>query len=122
MYAMTYPLRGDEGLGRFRRLTGPEEVAQSVRLILTTRRGERPARPKFGADLDRFAFEGLGTTTQNLIRREVIAALSRWEPRALGVEVAFRPCPEEGKLFVDVSYHLAVTGQRGQAVVPLALG
>ncbi len=122
MYAMTYPLRGDEGLGRFRRLTGPEEVAQSVRLILTTRRGERPARPKFGADLDRYAFEGLGATTQNLIRREVIASLSKWEPRALGVEVAFRPCPEEGKLLVSVSYRLAATGERGQAVVPLALG
>lgn len=79
-------------------------------------------RPKFGADLDRYAFEGLGATTQNLIRREVIASLSKWEPRALGVEVAFRRCPEEGKLLVSVSYHLVATGERGQAVVPLALG
>ncbi len=122
MYAMTYPLRADEGLGRFRRLTLPEEVAQSVRLVLTTRRGERPLRPKFGAELDRFAFEGLGATTQNLVRQEVIAALSRWEPRALAPEVSFRRCPEEGTLFVDVSYRLANTGERGQASVPLALG
>ncbi len=119
MYAMTYPLRADEGLGRFRRLTPEEEVEQSVRLILTTRRGERPLRPRFGAELDRFAFEGQGVTTQNLIRREVIAALSRWEPRAQDLEVSFQPLPEEGKLFVDVSYRLARTGERGRVGVAL---
>jgi len=122
MYAMTYPLRADEGLGRFRRLTPAEEVEQSVRLILTTRRGERPLRPRFGADLDRFAFEGLGLTTQNLIRREVIAALSRWEPRIQDLEVSFRRRPEEGKLYVDVSYRLVHTGERGRTQVELTPG
>ncbi len=121
MYAMTFPLKADEGLGRFRRLTLPEEVAQSVRLILTTRRGERPLRPKFGASLDRFAFEGQGATTQNLIRREVIDALTRWEPRARDPEVTFQRRPEEGRLFVDVSYRLDPTGERGQARVELEL-
>lgn len=121
MYAMTYPLRADEGLGRFRRLTLSEEVEQSVRLILTTRRGERPLLPKFGTRLDRFAFEGLGATTQNLIRREVIAALSEWEPRAKEPEVTFRRQPEEGKLYVDVSYRLASTGERRAAGVELHL-
>lgn len=121
MYAMTFPLKGDEGLGRFRRLTLAEEVEQSVRLILTTRRGERPLRPKFGAGLDRFAFENQGATTQNLIRREVIAALTEWEPRAQDPEVTFRRRPEEGKLFVNVSYRVASTGERGQAGVELSI-
>lgn len=121
MYAMTYPLKADEGLGRFRRLSLPEEVEQSVRLILTTRKGERPLRPKFGAGLDRFAFEDQGATTQNLIRREVIDALTQWEPRARDLEVTFRPRPEEGKLFVIVSYCLVPTGERGQAGVALEL-
>ncbi len=121
MYGMTFPMRADEGLGRFRRLSLPEEVEQSVRLILTTRKGERPLRPKFGTDLDRFAFEGQGTTAQNLIRQEVIAALTDWEPRIRDPEVTFRPCPEEGKLFVSVSYHLFPTGEKGQAGVELAL-
>jgi len=118
---MTYPLRADEGLGRFRRLNLAEEVEQSVRLILTTRKGERPMRPKFGADLDRFAFESQGTTVQNLIRREVVAALTEWEPRVRDPEVAFRSCPEEGKLYVSVSYRLFLTGEKGQAGVELAL-
>jgi len=118
---MTFPLRADEGLGRFRRLSLAEEVEQSVRLILTTRKGERPLRPKFGARLDRFAFEGQGATAQNLIRREVIAALTEWEPRVRDPEVAFRPCPEEGKLYVSVSYRLSATGEKGQAGVELEL-
>ena len=119
MGAMTYPLRANEGLGRFRRLSLGEEVAQSVRLILTTRRGERPLRPKFGAGLDRFAFEGLGLTTQNLIRREVIACLERWEPRAMDPEVSFQRLEKEGKLLVNVSYRLPGGGERGQTQVEL---
>ncbi len=121
MYAMSVPLKADEGLGRFRRLTLAEEVEQSVRLILTTRRGERPLRPRFGAGLDRFAFENLGATTQNLIRREVIAALGQWEPRARDPEVTFLRRAEEGKLFVNVSYRLASTEERGQAGVVLSI-
>ncbi len=116
---MTYPLRANEGLGRFQRLTLGEEVAQSVRMILTTRPGERPLRPKFGAGLDRFAFEGLGLTTQNLIRREVVAALGRWEPRALEPEVTFQRLPQEGRLMVNVSYRLPGTGERGRTEVEL---
>lgn len=119
MHGMTYPLQANEGLGRFRRLSLEEEVEQSVRLILTTRRGERPLRPKFGAGLDRFAFEGLGLTTQNLIRREVIAALARWEPRAVEPEVTFQRLPEEGKLLVNVSYRLPGAGEWGHTQVEL---
>ncbi len=118
---MTFPPKTDRGLGRFRRMTLEEEVAQSVRLILTTRRGERPLRSKFGADLDRFAFEGMGATTQNLIRREVIDALTRWEPRAEDPEVTFQPREEEGRLVVNVSYRLAATLQRGGVGVELNL-
>ncbi len=118
---MTYPPRADRGLGRFRRMTLAEEVAQSVRLILTTRPGERPLRPKFGARLDRFAFEGLGATTQNLIRREVISALNQWEPRAKELEVTFQRQEAAGRLLVNVSYRLDATGERGRSEVEMAL-
>ena len=62
MPAMRFPCRLEPGLGRFGTLSEAEEIAQSVRMILTTRRGERPFRPKFGSRLSQYAFEKLDTT------------------------------------------------------------
>lgn len=119
MAAMAFPCRLNERLGRFRHLSEAEEVAQSVRLILSTRRGERPLRPAFGADLDRFAFAGFNNTTQNLIRREVTESLLEWEPRIADLQVTFDRRPEEGRLYVQVEYRLLRDGQRGRVTVPV---
>lgn len=110
MGAMAFPCRLESGLGRFRPLTELEEIAQSVRLILTTRRGERPFRPKFGTRLDLYAFEAMDTTTYHLIRQEVISALQTWEPRIWNIRVEFEHRPEEGQLIVSVSYEVRKSG------------
>ncbi len=110
MAAMGFPCRLESGLGRFRPLTELEEIKQSVHLILTTRKGERPFRPKFGTNLDRYAFETMDTTTCNLIRQEVIAALQMWEPRIWNIRVEFDHRPEEGQLIVNVFYEVRRSG------------
>jgi len=119
MAAMGFPCRLEAGLGRFRPLTELEEIRQSVRLILTTRRGERPFRPRFGTDLDRYAFETMDTTTCNLIRQEVVAALQTWEPRIWNIRVEFGPRPEEGQLVVNVSYEVRRSGAAASQAVSL---
>lgn len=119
MGAMAHPGCLVTGLGRFRALSEPEEIAQSVRMILTTRRGERPYRPSFGARLDQFAFESMDTTTCNLIRQEVISCLQTWEPRIWMIEVSFDKRPAEGRLFADVRYQVRATGVRGSARIGL---
>lgn len=110
MAAMAFPCRLESGLGRFRPLTELEEIRQSVHLILTTRRGERPFRPRFGANLDLYAFEMMDTTTCNLIRQEVAAALQTWEPRIRNIRAEFDHRPEEGRLIVNVFYEVRRTG------------
>lgn len=110
MAAMGFPCRLESGRGRFRPLSELEEVKQSVHLILTTRRGERPFRPKFGANLDSYAFELMDTTTFNLIRQEVVAALQAWEPRIWNIRVEFDHRPEVGQLIANVSYEVRRTG------------
>lgn len=122
MAAMAFPCRLEPGLGRFRPLTELEEIAQSVRLILTTRRGERPFRPKFGTRLDRYAFEGMDTTTCNLIRQEIVAALQTWEPRIWNIRVEFERRPEEGQLIAVVSYEVRRSGVTDSQPVSLRTG
>lgn len=119
---MSFPCRLEPGLGRFRPLTEAEEIAQSVRLILSTRRGERPLRPRFGALLDQYAFEGMDTTTCNLIRQEVVAALQTWEPRIRNIRVEFDHRAEEGQLIVQVSYEVRGSGLALSQSVSLPAG
>lgn len=120
MHTMAYPCR--LAAGRFQRLTELEEIAQSVRMILTTRRGERLYRSTFGTRLDQFAFEGMDTTTCNLIRQEVVSSLQTWEPRIWNIQVHFTRRPEEGQLLVDVQYQVRTTGATGQTQVEVAMG
>lgn len=121
MRAMAYPCQLEAGLGRFRPMTEQEEIAQSVRMILLTRRGERSYRPDFGARLDRFAFENMDTTTRNLIRQEVVASLQEWEPRIWMIEVSFQPEPQNGQLIVDIHYQLRANGIKGSAQIELSM-
>lgn len=121
MGAMAYPCQLEAGLGRFRTMTEQEEIAQSVRMILLTRRGERPYRPDFGARLDRFAFENMDTTTRNLIRQEVVACLQTWEPRIWMIEVSFQPEPQDGQLIVNIQYQLRTSGLKGNAQIELSM-
>lgn len=106
MPAMAFPCQLESGLGRFRLLSELEEIKQSVHLILTTRRGERPFRPKFGVNLDQYAFELMDATTCNLIRQEVVAALQQWEPRIWNIRVEFDQESEEGQLTANVFYEV----------------
>ena len=110
MKAMAFPMHLEPALGRFRSMTEQEEIAQSVRMILTTRPGERPCRPEFGTNLDRFAFENMDTTTCNLIRQEVVASLQKWEKRIWMIEVQFDRQPDQGVLVVRVSYEICSSG------------
>ena len=122
MAAMSFPCHLEPGLGRFRPLTEAEEIAQSVHLILSTRRGERPFRPKFGTWLDQYAFEGMDTTTCNLIRQEVIAALQTWEPRIRNIRVDFDRRLEGGRLIALVSYEVRRSGITNSLPVSLQTG
>lgn len=122
MNVMASPLRWMEGRGKFAVLTLEEEIAQSVRMILGTRPGERSFRPSFGTRLDQFAFETMDTTTCNLIRQEIVSSLQTWEPRICNIQVRFTHQPEQGRLLADVEYQLRATGAGGRAQVGVKLG
>lgn len=119
MPAMKFPCGLEPGLGRFCTLSEEEEIAQSVRMILMTRRGERPFRPKFGSRLSQYAFERMDTTLRTQIRQEVVSALQIWEPRIWNIRVEPAPDRRDGELTVSVSYEILRSGVSARLTVPL---
>ncbi|WP_029202282.1 GPW/gp25 family protein [Ornithinimicrobium pekingense] len=108
--------------GEVRLEAGAEKVRQAIRLILDTRRGERVMRPDFGAGLEDFLFEPVGTTTSALIRQRVETALIVWEPRIdvheVAVDVADR---RSGRLHITISYRVRATNTFYNLVYPFFL-
>lgn len=119
MPAMAFPMKLDAGMGRFRRMTREEEIAQSVRLILTTIRGQRPYRPKFGCNLSQYTFEPVTTTLKHQLRIEIISSLQAWEPRIRNIQVDFAPERNDGGLLAQVSYQILSSGRRAQVSIPV---
>ena len=102
---------------------GADNVRESVRIVLTTEPGERPARPLFGAGLGRFLGEPNSASTWRLIRDRVERALADWEPRVRVESVEAGPDPDDpGAATVAITYRLVATGGRARLglTVPLA--
>ena len=67
--------------GNLEMVEGRSSVQQALRLLLSTRPGERVMRPHYGCDLHRLAFLPNDNTTAGLAIHYVRQAIQRWEPR-----------------------------------------
>jgi len=101
------------------------QVAQSIRLILSTGKGERVMRPDFGAGLESLAFEPNNMVTAILIQQQVKEALLRYEPRieVLGVTVNQNDetsitASQKGELFIEINYRIKMTDSIENMVYP----
>ena len=86
-------------LGGFQRPLLPgEKIAQKIRLILETKPGSIPWRPKFGCDLS--SLVGQPATNQRLheARWRVEQALERWMPDVEVLECRLRVIPRGNSL------------------------
>ena len=104
---------------------GPENIVESLRLILSTEPGERVMLPAFGAGLRRFLFEPNVPATHRLVEEACRRAVQRWEPRVHLEDVqvsADRGDPGYAK--VELRYRLVATGSDTELVlaVPVASG
>ncbi len=77
---IAFPPRVDE-LGRIAWSAGEDNIAQSIRILLSTGTGERLNRHGFGAGLGRFLFQPNTLETHTQIAKAISDAIARWEPR-----------------------------------------
>ncbi|MEM7684167.1 MAG: GPW/gp25 family protein [Pseudomonadota bacterium] len=97
--------------GRWEWSTGPENIRQSIRIILGTERQERVMRPAFGGGLKRFLFQPNTTAVHRLIEETILQTLGRWEPRVSVQRVDVGPDPAEADaVLARISYRVVQTG------------
>jgi uncharacterized protein len=108
--------------GRWAWSEGPDNVRESIKVILQTGLEERVRRSGFGTELRRLLFQPNTASTHRLMEEDVRQALERWEPRIRleSVSAAARPDrPEAADL--TITYTLVVSGDQEQVNLTLQL-
>lgn len=98
---------------------GAEDIEESIRLILSTAKGERVMRPDFGCGIHEFAFATVDTTTLTLVQSTVEDALTEWEPRieVLDVDTSTQHL-DAGRLDIHLDYRIKRTNDERNLVYP----
>lgn len=99
-----------------------EDIKESIRIILSTSKGERVMRPDFGCGIYEFVFATINSTTIGLIEASVREAFTLWEPRIelINVNVATEKA-EEGMLLISIDYRVRMTNNEFNLVYPFYL-
>lgn len=114
----SFEVMPDPVTGRIRMCGGEDDIAQAVRLILNTRRGERVMRPDFGSRLCDFAFESFSQSVRSEMTEEIKNALTLHEPRITDIEVTVDDNAPEGRVVLDISYVVRATNNPYNLVFP----
>lgn len=110
-------LFGDTPSGDVFKKTDASAVKQSVKNLLMTNLTEKPFRPRFGADLNKFLFELSDFFDKELIEDNVRFAIENFEPRARVLNVNAQVFPDFHDVKVTVKFQVIST----QEVIDLDL-
>ncbi|WP_309120041.1 GPW/gp25 family protein [Paenibacillus sp.] len=117
-----FPIEVDEATGRIKMSEHEDDIAEAIRVIIWTSRGERIMRPTFGSGIERFLFESTDDMTLRLIESELEEAVRVWEPRVHNVEVkVVRDARDAEKLLIHVLYEVRTTNNLFNQVYPFYL-
>jgi phage baseplate assembly protein W len=115
---LRFPLTVDH-TGAIAWASGPDALDRSVRVILSTAKGERPMRPEFGCGIWDLLFAPVNDNTLGLMAESTRDAIGQWEPRVALEEVKVTPDPADAAVvLIEVTYRVKVTNDRRNLVYP----
>ncbi len=86
-------------------------IKDSIKQILTTRKGERVMLRNFGSNLHKLIFEPSDELLEELVRVEVEEVIKEWEPRVEIVDVQTERQGHEVR--VGITFRVIATGDIG---------
>lgn len=114
-----FPVQADPQTGRIMTVSQEEDIAQAIRIILSTRPGERIMQPEFGCDLYQYVFGNIQKDEIIQIQQCVQEALRKWEPRIIETEVHVDTSRlSAGVLLLEIRYRVRVTNTPYNLVFP----
>jgi hypothetical protein len=103
-------------------VSGPEDVQQSLRILLATTPGQRVMQELFGCDMERMVFEQLDQGFINTVTGMITNSILDFEPRVDLNRVDVDQSNDiEGLLLISIDYTIRSTNSRFNMVYPFYL-
>lgn len=113
------PGHGTQREGTVAMVAGDEDIQESLRILMTTRRGERIMRPRFGLGLWAHVADTMDDTTLADLQSQIEDAILFWEPRIRVEEITFDTADAaDGVLHIHLSYRIPAINSRSNMVFP----
>lgn len=117
-----FPPRFEKEGKATRMVSNEEDIAESIRIILSTQPGERLMRPDFGCNLRQFVFERQDSSFINGLNHIIYHALLNFEPRVNFIDATIVNREDvDGILHIQVNYTIIITNTRHNVVFPFYL-
>ena len=107
--------------GTVEMLSNEADIQNSLRVLLSTRIGERLMQPNYGCNLDVMLFETINETMLTFVKDLVFTAIYYFEPRVNPINVKVEATAEEGMVLINVEYQIRNTNSRHNLVYPFYL-
>lgn len=109
----SFPPAFDKSSGTVEMVSGREDIEQSLKILLSTRPGERVMQPDYGCNLDRLVFEPLDASMKSYMEEMIKTSILYHEPRinVLGISITDMS-PTKGYVSVSVDYEIRTTNSR----------
>ncbi len=93
-----------------------EILVSSVKMLLTTAKGERIMQPEYGTNLRLILFELETKGIESMVQQEIVDALNQWEPR---VSLQFLTVEKTGERDISVNATFASKLNQQSFMVPM---
>jgi phage baseplate assembly protein W len=108
--------------GKWAYSEGPDNIRDSIKIILFTEFNERLMLGSFGAGLRSFLFEPNTVSTHRMIQERVKNALALWEPRIAVQSIEVEIDANDGqRAIITIEYTLVSTQVAGQVSMAVDL-
>ncbi|MEI9921438.1 MAG: GPW/gp25 family protein [Bacteroidota bacterium] len=96
-----------------------EDIVQSLKILLSTRPGERVMLPRYGCSLDVLLFEPITTSSIAYVKDLIKTAVLYYEPRIEVEAISINTVDvDDGLIMIELSYVILATNSRFNLVYP----
>ena len=114
-----FPVEIDETTGKIKLSNQEDNIAESIKIILGTFKGERVMREEFGSEANTFIFETMDSNTLYRLESKIREAIKRWEHSIDNVEVSIDfDKNKQGVLLISVKYIIKDSYKENSIVYP----
>ena len=119
----SFPPAFDDQLKAVRTSYEEQDIDESLRILLSTRLGERIMVPKYGCNLEDLLFSPLDLTLKTLVGEQIKTAILFFEPRIIVDKINISEGNDlEGELLIIIDYRVRTTNSRRNLVFPFYRG